>query len=79
MGLSRCVQLGGNLDGALQAAQAAVDAQPDTATYHVLLADIYTELQLTELAIASYQTALVLDPNNQRAKRQLDNLDWQEP
>jgi tetratricopeptide (TPR) repeat protein len=79
MGLSRCARLQGDLEGALRAAQAAVDAQPAVATYHVLLADVYTQLQRNELAIASYQTALALDPDNKRARRQLKALGWQEP
>jgi tetratricopeptide (TPR) repeat protein len=79
MGLSRCMWLRGNREGALLAAQAAVNAQPDTATYHVFLADMYVELQRNELAITSYQTALALDPSNYRARRQLDILGKQEP
>ncbi|MFC2023125.1 tetratricopeptide repeat protein [Chloroflexota bacterium] len=79
MGLSRCARQRGNLEAALRAAQAAVDAQPATAIYHVLLADQYAELKLKELAIVSYQTVLTLDPYNKRARRQLDALGWQKP
>lgn len=79
MGLTRCAQLEGDLQGALRAAQGAVDAQPDEAAYHVLLADVYAEMQRTQEAIASYRHALALEPDNRRARRQLSALGWQEP
>jgi superkiller protein 3 len=79
MGLTRCARLQGDLPGALRAARGAVDAQPDQAIYHVLLGDVYAQMQRSEDAIASYRHALALDPTNKRARRQLEALGWEEP
>jgi tetratricopeptide (TPR) repeat protein len=78
-GLALCARQQGNLDLALQAAQKAVHAQPNRVTYHMLLADVLADLRRNEEAIASYLTALALDPDNKRARRRLNALGWQEP
>lgn len=78
-GVSRCALAQGNLEAALQAAEAAVNAQPQVAAYHLLRADVWLAMKHYPPAIAGYRSALELDPNNRRAQQQLKALGWREP
>lgn len=60
--------------GAVPLLRKAVELKPDQASYHLLLAQAYTNSQELTLAIRHYRECLKLDPNNGTAREQLNTV-----
>ena len=60
--------------GAVPLLRKAVELKPDQASYHLLLAQAYTNSQQLALAIRHYRECLNLDPNNGTAREQLNSV-----
>ena len=60
--------------GAIGRLRKAVELKPDEASYHLLLAQAYTNSQQLAPAIRHYRECLKLDPNNGRAREQLNTV-----
>ncbi len=60
--------------GAIGRLLKAVELKPDQASYHLLLAQAYTNSQQLGPAIRHYRECLKLDPNNGTAREQLNNV-----
>ncbi|MCY3713182.1 MAG: tetratricopeptide repeat protein [Gemmatimonadetes bacterium] len=60
--------------GAIGQLRKAVELKPDEASYHLLLAQAYTNSQQLAPAIRHYRECLKLDPNNGTAREQLNNV-----
>ena len=60
--------------GAVTPLRKAVELKPDNASYHLLLAQAYTNSQQLAPAIRHYRECLKLDPNNGRAREQLNTV-----
>jgi Flp pilus assembly protein TadD len=56
-----------DIQGAVKEFQAAVDLEPDNASYHCNLAVAYDENDQDELALREYEKTLELDPNDPTA------------
>lgn len=60
--------------GAIGRLRKAVELKPDEASYHLLLAQAYTNSQQLAPAIRHYRECLKLDPNNGKAREQLNTV-----
>ena len=60
--------------GAIGQLRKAIELKPDEASYHLLLAQAYTNSQQLAPAIRHYRETLKLDPNNGRAREQLNTV-----
>ena len=60
--------------GAIGRLRKAVELKPDESSYHLLLAQAYTNSQQLAPAIRHYRECLRLDPNNGTAREQLNNV-----
>ncbi len=60
--------------GAIGQLRKAVELKPDQASYHLLLAQAYTNSQQLAPAIRHYRECLKLDPNNGTARDQLNSV-----
>ena len=60
--------------GAITRLKKAVELKSDVASYHLLLAQAYTNSQQLALAIRHYNECLKLDPNNGTAREQLNTV-----
>ena len=61
-------------NGAVAPLRKAVELNPDNASYHLLLAQAYTNAKQLAPAIRHYRECLKLDPNNGRAREQLNTV-----
>ena len=61
-------------NGAVAPLRKAVELKPDNASYHLLLAQAYTNSQQLAPAIRHYRESLKLDPNNGKAREQLNTV-----
>lgn len=59
---------------AIQNARKAADLKPDKASYHLIMAQAYTNSQQLAAAVKEYSETLRLDPNNNAARSQLDTV-----
>ena len=59
---------------AIQHARKAADLKPDKASYHLIMAQAYTNSQQLAAAVREYSETLRLDPNNNAARSQLDTV-----
>lgn len=72
-------QLGDDLEQARDACARAVAMEPHVAQHHACLATVYRRLGLERLAMASFDTALRLDPAQEIAAREcsaLNSASW---
>lgn len=60
--------------GAVMPLKKAVELKPDNASYHLLLAQAYTNAQQLAPAIRHYRESLKLDPSNSKAQEQLNTV-----
>lgn len=60
--------------GAIGRLRKAVELKPDNASYHLLLAQAYTNSQQLNPAIRHYRECLKLDPKNGTAREQLNSV-----
>ncbi|MBM3262919.1 MAG: tetratricopeptide repeat protein [candidate division Zixibacteria bacterium] len=63
-----------NFATAIQNGKKAVELKPDNASYHLLLAQAYTNSQQLDAAVREYSETIKLDPNNATARQQLDTV-----
>ena len=61
-------------NGAVAPLRKAVELKPDNASYHLLLAQAYTNSQQLGPAIRHYRESLKLDPSNSNAREQLNTV-----
>lgn len=61
-------------NGAVAPLRKAVELKPDNASYHLLLAQAYTNAQQLAPAIRHYRESLKLDPSNSNAQEQLNTV-----
>ena len=55
--------------------QAAIKLDPDNASYHVMLAELYFDLGFYKRVDAELERAVSIDPNNQAARKLMDKLE----
>ena len=63
----------GNLEGALESYQKAIDANPDYAEAFNNLGNIYKEMGNIDKSLELYQKALLIKPEYLEAQNNLDN------
>lgn len=63
-----------NYAAAIQNAKKAADLKPDKASYHLIMAQAYTNSQQLAAAVKEYSETLRIDPNNNAARNQLDTV-----
>jgi len=78
-GLATCYSRVGNLPQAIAAAQSAVEIDPQTPYFHVLLGQIYSKQGLIPQARIEIQKALELDPSYEFARQEINKLDRSNP
>jgi len=72
--IARIVMRAGFADDAVQLLELNVSEYPTEWTAHASLADAYARLDRTAEAVASYERALALDPNQPEIRAKLDEL-----
>ena len=73
---ARCLaKAGGNFRQARQYAQKALDMAPETASCHVVMAEVFISAGMRRNARISLETAADLDPEDENIKDLLSELD----